>query len=204
MAEKEHKVSAEEPIEDLTAEEREVADALVAYIEAEGQWEEVPDPVEETMTAEALEAFIMGEKTFADVLGVTMDEAYSVGELAYTLMEQGNLADAQALAEGLVVMNPYDAYFHALLGSIYLKQAKTEDALIEFTTALELDERDVASYTNRGEVLLQMGEFDLALEDFKKAIELDPEGDDPMSNRARMLVTVATMVIRKAVEKSTA
>ena len=193
--------SEEELAAELAPEEKEVADALVALIEKEGQWEETPEDLTDTMTEEALEAFVMGEKTLAQVLGMNMEEAYSIAELAYTLLEQGNLDDAQGLVEGLVVLNPYDAYFHNLLGSVYLKQGKTDDALIEYSTALELDDKDVSSYVNRGEILLKMGEFDLALEDFKKAIELDPEGNDPMSNRARMLVTVTTMVIRKTLER---
>lgn len=202
MAEKKKKVASQPEVgTNLAPEEREVADALVQLIQKEGKWEESPEELAETLTAEALESFVMGEKTLAQVLGMNMEEAYSIAELAYTLVEQGSLDDALGLAEGLVVLNPYDAYFHTLLGSIYLKQGRTNEALIEYSTALELDDKDITAYVNRGEILLKMGEFNTALDDFKKAIELDPQGNDPMSNRARMLVSVTTMVIRKAVEQ---
>ena len=47
-----------------------------------------------------------------------MAEAYSFAEIAYNLFEQGKYDQAQTIVEGLVISNPYDGYFHGLLGAI--------------------------------------------------------------------------------------
>ncbi len=202
MPEMKDTATREMPVEEieLSPEDKALADALVEFIEKHAEWEEVQTDLADSFTEENLTKFLLGEKTLAQVLGLSMEEAYSIAELAYSLMEQGNLEDALALAEGLVVCNPQDGYMHSLLGSIYLKKGMTDEALYQFSLAVELDPSDIASWVNRGEILLNKGEFELALDDFKKAIELDPDGENPAGNRARALVTMTAALIRKVME----
>lgn len=155
----------------------------------------------ETFTEENLEAFVRGDGTLAQVLGVRAEEAYGIAQLAYNLAESGQLDDAAALAEGLVVLNPEDPYFHSLVASIYIRQERTDEALSFLDQALEIAPDDVAARVNRGEIRLNRGELEAALEDFQHAIDRDPEGVDPSGNRARMLVGVATLVLQQAVER---
>lgn len=179
----------------LTAEEQAEIEAAVEAFEMEA---DRPPSLEESFTEENVEAFVMGEKTLAQVLGIDSEEAYSIAELGYDLMDH-NLNDARTLVEGLVVTNPYDAYFHSLLAAIYLRQDQVDAALEEFSLAVELNQQDIDSLVNRGEILLNRGELELALEDLGRAIQLDSEGKSPMANRARLLVAVTTEILRQAV-----
>jgi tetratricopeptide (TPR) repeat protein len=163
-----------------------------------------PDAVREanlmdTFSPDRVEKFIMGELTLGQLYGITIEEAYSVAEIGYTMMEQGRLKDAQTVFQGLVISNPYDAYFHAVLGSIYQKVGMAEGAIEEYTLALGLDPANVEAWVNRGELLIAKGNFVQAASDFKRAIDLDPDGENPVANRARALASIVASALSKAI-----
>jgi Flp pilus assembly protein TadD len=143
--------------------------------------------VSDTFTPENYLKFIKGEITWAQLEGMTIDEAYAIAEVGYTFLEQGRIEDAKTLIEGLVIGNPYDAYLHALLGSIYAQEGNDEDAVEEFTIALSLDPDNVEALVARGELMLRHGEFAEAMDDLKQAIDLDPKAEQPSTLRARAL-----------------
>jgi len=154
-----------------------------------------------TMTEENWEKFVMGEITWAQLEGMTMEQAYTIADLGYTFYEQGKYDDAQTLFEGLVISNPYDGYFHTMLGAIYAKKDMHEEAAEEYSIAIELDPENISAYVNRGELLLQHGEFEYAMDDLKAAIELDPNGEDPSGIRARALAAATAAIIKEILEK---
>ena len=49
-----------------------------------------------------------------------------------------------------------------------------DEALADFTRAIELDPEDAWTIASRGETYRLMGRYDEALADFTRAIELDP------------------------------
>ena len=149
----------------------------------------------DTFSPDRFEKFIMGEATLGQLYGITIEEAYSVAELGYTLMEQGRLKEAQTVFQGLVISNPYDAYFHTALGSIYQKQGIIDGAIEEYSISLGLDPSTVEAFVNRGELLMQTGYFELAANDFKAALELDPDGTNASVNRARALASVTAAAL---------
>ncbi len=155
---------------------------------------------EDLFTFERLEKFILGEMTWAQLQGMTMDEAYNIAEYGYSLFQEGRYHDSRAVFEALVLANPYDAYFHTMLGAVYQQLDMKDEAYEEYTTAVELDEEHLHAFVNRGELLLQNGEFEQALSDLKRAIELDPEGKDEAGLRARALA-MATAKALEEVEK---
>lgn len=152
----------------------------------------------DTFSADRVEKFIMGEATLGQLYGITIEEAYSVAELGYTLMEQGRLKEAQTVFQGLIISNPYDAYFHTALGSIYQKMGIIDGAIEEYSISLGLDPAIVEAYVNRGELLIQVGYFEQAAKDFKSAMELDPDGRNPAVNRARALASVTAAALGAA------
>jgi tetratricopeptide (TPR) repeat protein len=151
-----------------------------------------------TFTDQNLTKFVLGEITWAELTGLTMQDAYAFAEIAYNLFEQGKYDQAQTVVEGLVISNPYDGYFHSLLGSIYGRKGMHEEAQEEYSIALELNPKDLASYVNRAEILLQHGEIEAALDDLKKAVELDPKGEQPFGIRARALAQATVSVLEEA------
>lgn len=159
-----------------------------------------PNPID-NFTEENFKKFLFGKITWAQLEGMTMEQAYAIAEFGYTMYQQGRYKDARTLFEGLVIGNPYDPYFHAMLGAIYTKMDMHEEAAQEFSVAIELDPEDINSYVNRGELLLQHGEFEYAMEDLKAAIDLDPDGKNPASNRARALAAATASVIRELIDR---
>jgi tetratricopeptide (TPR) repeat protein len=150
---------------------------------------------------ENLTKFVVGEITWAELTGLTMQDAYSFAQIAYHLFEQGKYDQAQTIVEGLVISNPYDGYFHSLLGSIYGRKGMHEEAQEEYSIAIELNPSDLASHVNRAEILLQHGEIEKALMDLKKAVDLDPKGEQPFGIRARALAQATASVLEEVMRE---
>ncbi len=205
--------------EDLTeAEKREIleevdretknmtADDIVKAVERgeiKIEYVDPPNPIN-NFTEENFKKFLFGKITWAQLEGMTMEQAYAIAEFGYSMYQQGRYKDSRTLFEGLVIGNPYDPYFHAMLGAIYTKLDMHEEAAQEFSIAIELDPEDINSYVNRGELLLQHGEFEYAMEDLKAAIDLDPDGKNPASLRARALAAATAAAIKELIEKKEA
>ncbi len=168
--------------------------------EIEIEYVDPPDPAD-NFTEENFQKFLMGEMTWAQLEGMTMEQAYAIAEFGYNSYQQGRYKDAQTIFEGLVIGNPYDPYFHSMLGAIYAKLDLHEEATQEFSIAIDLDPEDINSFVNRGELLLQHGEFEYAMEDLKAAIDLDPEGDNPASMRARALAAATAAAIKELIAR---
>lgn len=156
----------------------------------------------ETFSPDRVEKFIMGELTLGQLYGISIEEAYSVAELGYTFMEQGRLNEAQTVFQGLVISNPYDAYFHTVLGSIYQKQENVDGAVEEYSIAIGLDPANMEAFVNRGELLIRKGNFQQAAADFKNALDLDPDGHSPSANRARALASVTAAALSSALSSA--
>ncbi len=190
----------DQEVENLTAEDVvkavERGDIEIEYVDP-------PNPID-NFTEENFKKFLFGKITWAQLEGMTMEQAYAIAEFGYTMYGQGRYKDARTLFEGLVIGNPYDPYFHAMLGAIYTKLDMHEEAAQEFSIAIELDPEDINSYVNRGELLLQHGEFEHAMEDLKAAIDLDPEGKNPASLRARALAAATAAAIKELIDKKSA
>ena len=182
------------------------ADDVLKAIERgdlEIEYVDPPNPVD-NFTPENFRKFLTGKITWAQLEGMTMEQAYAMAEFGYTMYQQGRYKDARTMFEGLLIGNPYDPYFHAMLGAVYTKLDMHEEATQEFSIAIELDPEDINSHVNRGELFLQHGEFEPAMEDLKAAIELDPDGKNPASLRARALAAATAAAIKELIEKKKA
>ena len=153
------------------------------------------EEIEDLYTPENIDKFIMGEITWAQLQGMTLDEAYAIAEYGYGLYQEGKFHDARTLFEGLVLCNPYDGYFHNMLGAVYQQLDMEEEALESYNAAVDLDEENLHALVNRGELFLKSGQFDKALDDLYKAVELDPDGQDPAALRARALAMATSKAI---------
>lgn len=151
----------------------------------------------QALTKENLERFIKGEITWAQANGLTMEQVYSFAEFGYNLFEQGRYEDARKIFEGLIVLNPYDGYFHSVLGSIFARQGLDQAALKEYTTSLELDPNNAQVHVNRAELYLKSGQFEEAMTDLKQAVSVDPIGHNvPAIARARALAAATAALIQ--------
>ncbi|OGF65098.1 MAG: hypothetical protein A2Y62_10485 [Candidatus Fischerbacteria bacterium RBG_13_37_8] len=117
-----------------------------------------------------LEDIAEGKRTFAEVFGISIEEMYSVAQAGFNLLVSGNRDEAEIIFEGLVTINPRDPYFRTILGSIYLKKGYFEQAIAEYSMALETCSQDTETIANRGEARFLSGHFSEALHDLENAL----------------------------------
>jgi Flp pilus assembly protein TadD len=151
----------------------------------------------ETEAVEKLRAFTRGEMTWAEVEGMTFQEAKAIAQVGCDLAAVGRYEEARILFEGLVEGNPKDAASRAALGTIYQRMGRVQEALTEYSAALERDPHNPVALSNRGELYLREGNRQ-GFTDLANAVEADPHGETAAGRRARALVKAIAMA---AVEK---
>ena len=64
-------------------------------------------------------AFIHGHKTLADLEGIPRAAIHRMAKRGFEFLERGDLQKATVVFEGLVSLDPYDAWLHTALGVTY-------------------------------------------------------------------------------------
>ena len=78
-------------------------------------------------------------------------------------------------------------------GQIRASAGHSEDALADFSTAIQLDPKLWRAIHNRGVLEAQAGQFDKAFDDFNRTTELNPQFAKAFSNRASLYVVAGQM-----------
>ncbi|HEX8438506.1 tetratricopeptide repeat protein, partial [Archangium sp.] len=81
--------------------------------------------------------------------------------------------------------------------TVYQKLGRLQDAITEYSAALERDPRNPVALTNRGELYLRQGNRQ-GFTDIANAVEADPSGETSAGRRAKALVKAIALA---AVEK---
>ena len=149
-------------------------------------------------TVERLEAFLRGELTWAQVKGMTFQEAASLARLGCDFADAGQLEEAKIIFEALVAGNPKDGAARAALGTVYHKLDRIDDALAEYSAALELDPENPVALVNRGELRMKAGDRE-GLRDLANAANADPQGTTSAGRRAAALVKAIALVTAEQV-----
>lgn len=155
-----------------------------------------------TTLPEKLDAIIAKEMTFAEAMGLTRTEAYGIAFSAHRMFEHGQAARAKAMLEGLMVVNPKDAYFPTLLGAIFGREGNEKEALRLYTVAVKLDPKNLTARVNRADLLLRKGDLAAALDDLVAATKLDPTGKTPHGKRAIALARATSGALHDALRSS--
>ena len=133
--------------------------------------------------AEAVTRWAEGKATLQEVRGYTDEELYAAARAGHTFFNQGQVAEARAIFQGLFAISPRDAYFARALGVVEFAAGNAEGALGAFDVAIKLDPRHPAGYVGRAEVRLAAGQRREAQADLARAVEL-ADGKDPLKNKA--------------------
>jgi len=72
------------------------------------------------------------------------------------------------LFEGLVAVNPRNAYYYRALGAIYWRLEEPQKAIKQFTYAIRVSPKDVSSYVNRAEIHVSLKQFTEARQDLAR------------------------------------
>ncbi|MBE2250988.1 MAG: tetratricopeptide repeat protein [Myxococcus sp.] len=139
-----------------------------------------------------------GELTLKDYHAISGPEMLQMALIGFRMYENGKYSEAETIFNGLIALDPREAYYYTALGAVYLAQDEFERAKHNFDTALAFNPKELAAYVNRGEVHLRMGNVMEAATDFKSAVDLDPSGKDPLVIRARVLAAAALELIENA------
>lgn len=148
-------------------------------------------------TVGKLKAFARGEATWAEVEGMSFEQAKAIAQVGCELAAAGRYEEARVLFEGLVAGNPKDSASRAALGTVYQKLGRVQEAIAEYNAALERDPHNPVALANRGELYLRQNNPQ-GFTDIANAVEVDPHGETVAGRRARALVKAITLA---AVEK---
>jgi len=135
---------------------------------------------------------IRGEITLGELVGLSPSAQYAIANLGYQLLTSGKLQEARTIYQGLVAVSPYDSVFHCHLAATLYALGEHEEALFEYSQALNFNKANADALAGRGELYLRTGKVVEAVEDLRRSIELDPEGKRASTLRAR-----ATLVMLK-------
>lgn len=147
-----------------------------------------PSPDRYRYLADLFYRFANNKISLADIARLPRQTLRRLAEVGYLKYKYGRLEDAKEIFRTLARVDHTNYYYRSALGGVYQKLKKWIDAVANYTMALTLNPKDVASYVNRGEVYLRHEKFKKAAEDFRSAILLDRAGQNLWANRARSLV----------------
>jgi tetratricopeptide (TPR) repeat protein len=129
----------------------------------------------------------------------TLDDAQSYIERGNSLSEEGHYLEAIDHFSAAIELEPDNAQAHFLRGRAHYDYAvqvvdeasgqrpenapflpdeavqHLEDAIADYTKAIELDPQHTRAYNNRGNAYISLGETESALRDYDTALELDPD-----------------------------
>jgi tetratricopeptide (TPR) repeat protein len=94
-----------------------------------------------------------------------------------------DFAGAARVFTGCILKRPDHAYAYYCRGNAYSNQRRDEEAVADYTRAIELDPKYTLAWYNRGHTYLELGQPDKAVADFSRALELDPKFANAWNNR---------------------
>jgi tetratricopeptide (TPR) repeat protein len=129
-----------------------------------------------------------GRVTLKQITGLSEEELYAIASQGYFLFLQGKTEAARVIFEGLVAIDPKNAYYYRALGAIYWRSKEPQKALKQFTYAIRVAPREVSSYVNRAEVYVSLGQFKPARDDLGIALRLAGPFDRALVSKAEAIM----------------
>ncbi len=93
--------------------------------------------------------------------------------LAVSFVQAGRLADAESHYRQALAGKP-TAETHNGLGYVLARQGRTDDAIAEFRSAIELDPKFAPAYNNLAEALVGQGKLDEAADAYRRSLAVKP------------------------------
>jgi Flp pilus assembly protein TadD len=139
-----------------------------------------------------------GPVSLSQVFGLAKQEIEAIATLGFQLYEQGKVADAESIFNGLIALDSRSYYGYAGRGALSLADEKLDDASRWLTRAAELNPQDPTVHANLGEALLRQAKFEDAAGEFQKALALDPTQGDPGASRARAILNGMRIMLQQS------
>jgi tetratricopeptide (TPR) repeat protein len=94
----------------------------------------------------------------------------------------GDLAEAEQAYQRVLQISPGSSAAHVNLGVLYFGEKRSNDAMNQFSMAIDLKTKDIVPYYDMAAILQQAGRTDLAMVLYKKVLELKPDDKDTLRN----------------------
>ena len=131
-----------------------------------------------------------GEVSLKHIAGISAQELHSVASQGYFFFLQGKLEPSRVIFEGLVALDPRNAYYHRALGAIYWRSGKAEHAMRQFDFAVRVAPKDISNLIGRAEVLISAKEFTKARNDLDNVMKLGRSGQEALLEKARAMLSI--------------
>lgn len=138
-------------------------------------------------SAKNLTDLINGNKTLAEIDGITKEEAYTFAEMGLSYLKKGKYQKAADLFDGLITLNSSDPYFYNMLALTFYKQEKYIESIIYYTLAMNLENETPINLLGRGEAYFQLGLLEESVDDLTKLVNKSSI-DDSTLKRAKMIL----------------
>ena len=129
-----------------------------------------------------------GQVSLKQIVGLQDAELYAIASQGYFLFLQGKSGPARTIFEGLVAIDPRNAYYYRALGAIYWRLKDPAKAIRQFTYAIRVSPREITSYINRAEVYVAQKQFKLARSDLQFALSTASPADRALAKKARAML----------------
>jgi type III secretion system low calcium response chaperone LcrH/SycD len=137
---------------------------------------------------QSLQRWAEGRGTLKEVRGYSDAELFAVARTAYMFFNQGKLAEARTLFQGLFAVNPKEPYFARALGVVEQALGNADGALAAFDVAIKLQPDDPAAYVARAEIRILKGQGRDAAQDLQKALSVARDEEKPLRNKAMAIL----------------
>ena len=105
-----------------------------------------------------------------------MTEPKTIAELMTLVMEEckkGNINNSIIYLNEAIEIDPHNAQFYISRGT-FRGTENYEDAIEDYTKAIEIEPNSVFAYRLRGDSKSKLGDYQGAIDDYTKAIEIFP------------------------------
>lgn len=144
-------------------------------------------PEEKQKNYELFKKYVDGEMSWAEIRQMPRRMLKEIARHGYLKFQLRQFDKAEIIFKGLAILDHLNWYYRAALGAIYQKQNWYEQAIEEYTMALELKENEVTALANRGECQLRLGNNDAALKDFSQVLKLGLPENNNWVKRCQLL-----------------
>ncbi|MEM6730885.1 MAG: hypothetical protein AAF658_04980 [Myxococcota bacterium] len=157
----------------------------------------------QTLTAENMEGYLKGEKTLAELYGLTALDMFALAEVGCGYFREAKYHEAHKVFELLVALNPKHAWFRNLLGTTFLRLDMTEAATMQYHKAIEIDPGLVEAWVNVADIAITREEWDAALVAAQHALDIAPAGKNKDAvARAKVIVEHISKAMAKVAEET--
>lgn len=129
-----------------------------------------------------------GKVSLKQILGLSENELFAIASQGYFLFLQGKTEDARVFFEGLVALDPRNAYYYRALGTIYWRLKEPQKAIKQFTYALRVAPTDTSTYINRAEIYVATEQFALARSDLTAALQNARTSEEALVQKAQAIM----------------